>query len=186
MSTPMNAPEEQQEMRRPGLPYEQIQDIKRRARDAAGQVLDVYWDLDKFPVDPVRLAQEYGAEVFIGDLKEDLDGFMVPPRDGYGAQIYVDTDSSPARQRFTTAHELGHLVEDGERLQVDRRRDALSKEGTDPHELFANEFAASLLMPEFAVRQLVAAGMARARLHGFFGVSQLAMQHRLRNLRLND
>lgn len=156
--------------------------IRQKARQDAEVVLDTFWNLDTYPVDPVKIAQDYGAEVFRGDLNDDIDGLFIPARNGYRPKIYVDSDSSHTRQRFTTAHELGHLVEDGEKIQLDRRRDKVAAQGTDPHEIYANEFAASLLMPDFAVRQLVKAGYPLMKLHEFFAVSQIAMSNRLKNL----
>lgn len=173
---------ESQARRPERLSPDQVQEIRSRAREAAGQVLDYYWDLNKYPVDPVKIARDYGAEVFQVDLKDDLDGLFVPAQSGNLPQIYVDTDTSFPRRRFSIAHELGHLVEDGDKAQVDRRRDAIARQGTDPHEVFANEFAASLLMPDFAIKKLLKAGMGKMSLHQFFQVSPIAMQNRLKNL----
>lgn len=61
------------------------------------------------------------------------------------------------RQRFTLAHELGHvmLAHKGE-FFLDRTilfRDSKSGEGVDAYEIEANKFAAELLMPEEMVRK---------------------------------
>ncbi len=67
---------------------------------------------------------------------------------------------APVRQRFTIAHELGHLLihryltphADG-RYQV-RFRNEKSASGSVREEIEANQFAAELLMPERDVRHL--------------------------------
>ncbi|WP_232240096.1 ImmA/IrrE family metallo-endopeptidase [Corynebacterium ulcerans] len=164
------------------LAPDQILEIRERARKDASEVLKQHWDLNYYPVDPVKIAREIGAEVFWGDLVEDFDGMLIPARAGDLPQIYVDTDCTIERSRFTTAHELGHLIEDGDEVQVDRRRDARTRAGTDPHEVYANEFAASLLMPEFAIRQLRAVGMPDYKMADFFAVSMAALKNRLNNL----
>lgn len=167
------------------LSPEEVAKIRSKARAAAEVVLETFWDLDKFPVDPVKIARDHGAEVFWGDMVEDLDGMYLPATDESRPRILVDTEGAPTRRRFTTAHELGHLVEDGASAQTDRRRDKLSRTGTDPHEVFANEFAAALLMPEYAIKRLLGAGERKERLAKFFEVSPIAMKHRLENLGLS-
>lgn len=163
-------------------PYE-VSKIREKAEEAAGQVLDAYWDLNKFPVDPFAIAEEYGAEVHRADLPEDYEGLFRPAGQQYRRpQIWIDTDVSYNRQRFSCAHELGHLVEDGETTQIDRRRDSISSEGTDPHEIYANAFAAELLMPGYVVRRLRKLRAPTTELARFFGVSGVAMQNRLKNL----
>ncbi|MBG9259871.1 ImmA/IrrE family metallo-endopeptidase [Corynebacterium belfantii] len=168
------------------LSSEQVAEIRARAEKAAGDVLDAFWNLDQYPVDPIAIAQEYGAEVYLTDLPDDFEGYFRPAKlagSNY-PQIWVDTDRSVQRQRFSLAHELGHLVEDGEKAQVDRRRNTVSSQGTDPHEIYANAFAAELLMPSFAVRQLFHAGGDARFLATYFNVSGIAMENRLKNLGL--
>ena len=69
------------------------------------------------------------------------------------------------------------------------RRDLLSSEGTDADEIYANQFAAALLMPREAVetryRELGNPSLASAAaLAVEFGVSADAMQYRIKNLKL--
>lgn len=167
------------------LSRQQVAALRADAEQAAGEVFDRLWDPDVFPVDPFKLAEDYGADVHLGDIPEDVEGLFRPRGDKYDRdQIWVDTDSSRTRQRFSCAHELGHAVHDGEKARIDRRRDDVSTRGTDPHEVWANAFAAELLMPEYAVRQLWNAGADAAELARFFWVSGVAMMNRLKNLGL--
>ena len=114
--------------------------------------------------------------------------------------IGVNTATSQRRQRFSIAHELGHLLlHPGKPLIVDHsvlisKRDNLSSTGTDPEEIEANRFAANILMPhemilhqlqqdmpiyKFDSRDELIAHMARA-----FDVSTEAMGYRLINLNI--
>jgi Zn-dependent peptidase ImmA (M78 family) len=70
------------------------------------------------------------------------------------AVIGVNSMEAPTRQRFTIAHELGHLLlHKDEDLHVDERfpiafRNPKSSQAIDDKEIEANQFAAELLMPE--------------------------------------
>ena len=71
-----------------------------------------------------------------------------------GAQpiIGVNASDSGERQRFTIAHELGHLFLHDDELHVDTRiylRSGRSSEAVDVKEIEANQFASNLLMPAF-------------------------------------
>jgi Zn-dependent peptidase ImmA (M78 family) len=168
------------------LTYSERSAVKRRARSVAENVLENFWDDDSFPVDPFKISSELGTDVFQADLPEDVSGLARRVGTEKSA-IYVERSDAMNRQRFTCAHELGHLVDDEESdvEQIDRRRDTLSTQGVDKHEIFANEFAANLLMPQVAVRALRRRGMGINAMASFFGVSAVAMGHRLENLGLS-
>lgn len=151
------------------------------------------------PVPLERLAELCRATIRYEPFEGDLSGMVHRRSDGSGV-IGVNSSHSPTRQRFTIAHEIGHLLLHGdEELHIDEkrplgRRDELSSQAVDPHEIEANQFAAELLMPEFLVRELVvnlvhdnsdvSVEEAIEKLARTFGVSQLAMTHRLTNLRV--
>ncbi len=107
---------------------------------------------------------------------------------GSDPEIYLNQDDSLNRQRFTCAHELGHYVRRTSAGDLDYdfvdRRDELASVGRDPEEIYANQFAASLLMPEDLVTEEWRNGLAPVRLALKFGVSEDAMNYRLRNLTL--
>jgi Zn-dependent peptidase ImmA (M78 family) len=115
---------------------------------------------------------------------------MLVRRPGHDAEIHVDLDDSPARQRFSCAHELGHYVLHGpeEGLPTDKGsaavcfRDQLSGAGTDPEEIWANNFAAALLMPRRLVESARRDFPEVAILAGRFRVSPEAMNFRLKKL----
>jgi len=159
--------------------------IKGEARRAAAAVLEQAWDADRFPVDPVVVASRMGIQVYEAQLPGNVSG-LLKKDPGKEAEIYVDIDDAPVRRKFTAAHELGHLERRRDMPDdfvgfVDRR-DGRSSEGSHADEIFANTFAAHLLMPPVAVKELVNAGKSALEMARFFGVSLHAMQFHLDNL----
>jgi Zn-dependent peptidase ImmA (M78 family) len=170
---------------------ESVQDIKRRAVQAAMKVLTDHW-VDAggecaLPVDATIVAERAGAEVFLADLTNwELDGSIyIPPRGQGRPQITINQANPVSRRRFTCAHELGHMMDprtnDYLEIGYTDNRDSLSAAGTDPREIFANTFAAALLMPSDEVEWL-ASEMDLYALARRFRVSTEAMVHRLKNL----
>ncbi|MDN4173933.1 ImmA/IrrE family metallo-endopeptidase [Nocardioides sp. SOB77] len=165
-----------------------IYETQLSARSAADSVLRDLWDEDLYPVDPFKIADKLGVRVLYGDLPEDVSG-MLRAQDGQ-VTMYIDTDESARRQRFTAAHELGHYVQrqragaDLAKLAFIDRRSDMARRGSDTHEIYANEFAACLLMPASAVRRLHNQGWHDWEMARFFDVSPASMTYRLRNLGL--
>lgn len=152
--------------------------------------------------DLVELTERvFGVDVSLEPLPEALHGvFITDPAPVESAArlavMLVNSDDTFGRQRFTLAHELGHLLfSDAELFWADYRQDG----GTSLKEVRANYFASSFLMPAGGVRQLVekfgpAPGQVRER-HKWlaqlsvetslrFGVSVRAAVNRLDNLDL--
>jgi len=166
------------------------------AEEDARELLRTAWapaggeDKVPLPVDPFAIAQALGIKAFSAPLDNGVSGMLVK-RAGEDAEIYVHAADSPNRQRFTCAHELGHYVrrvaaEDTEWEYVEHR-DLLASQGTNPDEIYANQFAAALLMPREVVEkrldELGSRGLAVApSLAVEFGVSADAMQYRIKNL----
>lgn len=160
------------------------------ARDAE-EILKTYWAKEDgtipLPVDPIAIAAKAGVQVFTASLEPNVSGmlFMKPGRD---PEIYLDESDRYNRQRFTCAHELGHWCQrvaagvDTGRF-VDNRA-ALSSMGTDPEEIYANQFAASLLMPEEDVRRLQARGYGPVAVADKLRISPEAAGFRLADLKL--
>jgi len=109
------------------------------------------------PVSVARIAGLLGVSILREPLAGTLSGMLVG--DGKCWVIGVNSLHSATRQRFTVAHELGHLVLHREELStraphIDEQknlsvlfRNPDSALGISQSEVEANRFAAELLMP---------------------------------------
>ena len=114
----------------------------QNARDLAWRVL-IDEKVTALPINIAALCRKMGIKVQYYKPKDDNDGyctiFLGRPR------IFVSSECSPERQRFTIAHELGHIL-----LGHVGRAELVNREpsGTDnPLEHDANVFASRLLAP---------------------------------------
>lgn len=156
---------------------------------------------------PTDIANHLGVAVKKEDLG-NISGVLIV-QNGV-ATIGVNENHFPNRQRFTIAHEIGHLVLGHERrgMFVDQPeqefsmffRNEDSSEGTKRQEVEANAFAAALLMPEPFVRTEITNFIEKNNADKFelsegklnlipemaekFGVSEMAMTYRIGNLNL--
>jgi Zn-dependent peptidase ImmA (M78 family) len=119
------------------------------------------------PVPVDRIAKDMGATLRYSPLDDELSG-MIFVKDGRPI-IGINALHHPNRQRFSIAHEIGHLEMHRdlitEKVHVDKefrielralRRDAASALGTDIIEIEANRFAAALLVPDFFIEKALA------------------------------
>lgn len=114
----------------------------KNARDLAWRVL-INEGVTDLPVDIVALCRKMGIKVQYYIPTDNNDGYCTilfgRPR------IFVSEKCTPARQRFTIAHELGHIL-----LGHVGKMELVNREptGTDnPIEHDANVFASRLLAP---------------------------------------
>jgi Zn-dependent peptidase ImmA (M78 family) len=155
----------------------------------AAKILQEYWD-KILPVDPVRIAGKLGVRVYqSAELAgAGLSGVCELSEEGT-ARIFVNPDEPETRQRFTVAHELGHIVL-GHVQRGAQLRDALGRYDTLqlPIETAANRFAAELLMPEEAVEVIFRSHIfaSPTELAQKFGVSVAAMSYRLQDFNRNQ
>ncbi|WP_217274399.1 ImmA/IrrE family metallo-endopeptidase [Rathayibacter sp. VKM Ac-2835] len=159
--------------------------VKQEAKRLAEETLDANWSGD-LPVDPFGIADDLGISVFSASIGSDVSG-MLRKLPGRGPEIILDVSEALVRRRFSCAHEIGHFVRhagsDEELAFVDYRGPA-ARNGTDLEEVFANNFAANLLMPQAAVEALAELDLSAIQMAGIFDVSLDAMTFRLKNLRL--
>lgn len=112
------------------------------SRDLAWRVL-LQEGVTELPVKITALCRQMGIRVSYFDPVDDSDGYstiwMGRPR------IFVSRQSSPERQRFTIAHELGHILlgHVGEYEMINRE----PSPEDNPIEQEANVFASRLLAP---------------------------------------
>lgn len=145
-------------------------------------ILDVY-NIDKPIVDVIKIASDKGIQIKEVNMPERYDnvaGFC----DKDKKNIYVNIKDNPARKLFTIAHELGHIFLEHENYSVLFR---ISKKDSDreyaEEEQEANSFAASLLMPDFMVKEyLQKYNLSRSdfkTMSKIFGVPFEAMKNKL-------
>lgn len=151
-------------------------------------------NIKQAPVDVDQLARRAGARIHYEPLDGQVSGMVHRRHDGV-AIIGVNSVHSLGRQRFTIAHELGHLVlHKDEKLHVDEKppirfRNEESSRATNATEIEANQFAAELLMPiELLTKEIESisddteAEEAVSYLAERFQVSEQAMTLRLTRL----
>jgi hypothetical protein len=127
----------------------------------------------KPPVDVFSVARGLGAQVYAVEGPGWEGALEI--RDQV-PHIWVDVAHHIVRQRFTIAHEIGHLMLHDEGV---RYRDVTFYGG--PLEREANLYAANLLMPLWLLTPAVQEwGRDIDRLSGLFEVSRKAMEIQLR------
>ena len=135
---------------------------KNAIREKACSLLKKY-KIRIAPVPVEELAQKLGADLryvpYDDDDEGEFSGMLF--RDETQIIIGVNSLHHPNRQRFTIAHELGHLLlHRGKEVHIDRiyrvnLRNAVSSQATNHEEIEANRFAAELLMPhEFLMKDV--------------------------------
>ena len=124
---------------------------------------------------------DLGVDVAIQPLGQ-LDGLAVTTSSA--RLILAATSVVPTRQRFTLAHELGHLAaSDDQQLHTDENVYTRDGEG----EMRATAFATELLMPEAALADRIHRGSRWfEELTWELRVSPTVLAHRLGNLKLID
>jgi len=170
-----------------------------RPNSAEQRAIELLQDLgfdEVLPVPIEDVARRLGAAIDYEPYEGEVSG-MLYRSDGH-TLIGVNSRHAKTRQRFTIAHEIGHLhMHKGTPMFIDRfvrvnRRDGVSNR----QEVEANSFAAELLMPRKLVAREVDRVLSKRRsisppdlamiLAQSFGVSTEAMQYRLTNLGVLD
>lgn len=153
-------------------------ELKRR-RLSATELLE-HFGIVSPPVDVEWLARRMGVQI-VDEIDPSLSGRLESSDHPVArATIFVNRLEPARRQRFTVAHELGHLMKHsvGELWRDTNYRG-------DPREREANNFAAALLMPPHMVEQYAQLTLDPRRLAGVFDVGVQAMEYRLANLGLS-
>ena len=166
--------------------------MARRPDEEARRILEKY-QISQPPVPIEDIAMAEGALIVRQHSNGPESGFAL--REGERWIIGVNTQTSRRRQRFSVAHELGHLLlHEGTLIVSSVRidlRDGISSLGTDKQEVEANRFAAELLMPRKIVQSAASTRIREglpgrdeliAELAREFDVSNEAMGYRLINL----
>lgn len=137
------------------------------------------------PVDLEGMTRVLGIDLdFESELPSNVSGKI--RRSDRGFSIEVNRHHSPARRRFTLAHEIAHYLLHRDLMEQGIVDDAMYRSGfPSAVETEANALAAELLMPRDLVRTVYRAGvMDIPHLCKVFGVSEDAMRIRLQKLGL--
>ncbi|GIW20828.1 MAG: hypothetical protein KatS3mg065_1124 [Chloroflexota bacterium] len=153
-----------------------MQKLARRARDLLGLGAEPLPDL-------VALVEDrLGIDVAVEPLPEGVEGLSLRLEDF--ALVLVRSQPVLGRERFTLAHEVGHLLA-GDAQPVYLDEDLV---GRGLPEVRANAFAAHFLMPPDGIERRLGGrpidGQVACELQDAFGVSLEALLWHLRNLGL--
>lgn len=137
-----------------------------------------------WPVLIRSIEESFGIHVAVEQLSAQIDGMSMS--DGDLRLAIVSTADRPGRQRFTLAHELGHILfaDAGQEVIEEQLFTVKSME-----ESRADAFAARVLMPQKEILELVSGRTpteAFSDLVWEFRVSPKAMAWRLKNVGLID
>jgi Zn-dependent peptidase ImmA (M78 family) len=158
-------------------------------------------NISSVPVPVEKIAKAAGAIIRHSPLDEELSG-MIYIKNGQPI-IGVNALHHPNRQRFTIAHEIGHLEMHRdlitEQIHVDKEfrvemgvlnRDMRSALGTEQVEIDANRFAAALLVPRPFIEEALKTQRSDIdddapieALAKKLRVSRQMLEYRIRNLR---
>ena len=109
---------------------------------AAAETLDALQIDQSYVIDPFAAIDQLGLTLSIAKL-DNLLGAVVPSGDG---GVLVTSERSPAIQRYTAAHEIGHWILHEDHLQMDGETEVLGRP-SNQIEREAQLFAGYFLMP---------------------------------------
>lgn len=130
--------------------YEQNASPTRQGKSLAEQFRQFY-ELGDDPIDRIESFTEHvNADLLIRPLPTDVEAISVKDPQTGNIVIGVGTSASPYRQRFTVAHEVGHILAD----DIDRSSEVPQCEPNSPSETRANSFARNVLCPLDGVKKI--------------------------------
>jgi Zn-dependent peptidase ImmA (M78 family) len=114
-------------------------------------------ELELAPADPcpcilTAVEEHLGVPVVIATLPQKIAGCCWRDRDR--VVLWVNGTQAPVRQRFTLAHELGHVRCRHDMAVAADTFETLAGKTTDSREIQANAFAAEFLAPAEGVRAM--------------------------------
>lgn len=165
---------------------------RKHIRELVSALLEEH-NISRAPIPIEQMIISKGAVIVKDKVEQQVSGFYYRGAGSTNSVIGVNQAHPKNRQRFTLAHELGHLLlHDSVGVHVDkeviRLRDSKSSSGSDIDEIEANIFAAELLMPESLLRRDLLGLIDSSSpdfvkdLAGLYKVSEEAMTIRLTNL----
>jgi Zn-dependent peptidase ImmA (M78 family) len=160
--------------------------VRKEAEKDAMRLVKADFTRSGFAVEPVGIANRLGVQVVEAKFDETILGalFLEP---GHDPQIALNRRHSFFRRRLTCALELGHYVRISASTNEYERADLFDgseERGGEADDVFAREFAGSLLMPKEDIKILADLWMDDLEMALRFRVPREAMQIRLEKLSL--
>ncbi|EKD55897.1 MAG: hypothetical protein ACD_59C00004G0001 [uncultured bacterium] len=146
---------------------------------------------DKAPYDVHRAIELLNGKLENADLPENTDACIKKELDSFN--IYINSTKPILRERFSIAHELGHLflhmgylVDQKKWSEINNFYDSIFYRANNNYsieEYEANEFAASFLMPSDEFKKIVVENLRNGKVNiqpiaQYFGVSEVAASFR--------
>lgn len=119
---------------------------------AASETLDALEIDQSAVIDPFAAIDRLGLTLTITKL-DNLLGAVIPQGDG---GVLITSERSPAIQRYTAAHEIGHWILHEDHLRMDKETEILGRPSSEM-ERQAQLFASYFLMPPPLLNQAIAA-----------------------------
>lgn len=145
------------------------------SRDLAWKII-IQEGWNELPVRVSKICRNMGIDIRL--VEGNLSGYSAIV--GGTPTIYINRNDTPERQRFTCAHELGHILHKHTEKYGTMYRDP--EPNDDPMEQAANVFASRLLAPAIVLRDLGVT--TEKQIMELFHISQTAAKHRM--ARLNE
>lgn len=158
----------------------------KAARDLSWRVI-LECGIDELPVKPSSICRKYGwiladyqsgagciSALGLAGLMRQTDGFCTVTRNH--TYIFFDSSLPSGRQRFTVAHEIGHLLlgHVGPGMATVENREPTGSEREEERQ--ANQFAARLLAPACVLHEIGA--LTPEAIQRACGISRQAAQFR--------
>lgn len=121
------------------------------------------------------IVSELGGKISISDVFDDEQKEQIKVNGEGNFTIYIPNYTSPHRDRFTVAHELGHYVLHSKFGEI---KLIAGRDGDSIAEREANWFAAALLMPKDEFNKKCSDGLNNIELSRHFAVSPRAIEVR--------
>lgn len=156
--------------------------VINKAIKLANELRSEIWKNRGFPVDPVIIANNLGIKVVETNLPEIVSSVLMKEK-GKDLTIIVHYIDSKNRKRFLSAYELGHFIyhfqqnKDNDKYEYINFRNKLNIQN---REIFANNFAINLLMPDKEIKKLNRKGTNVIIMAYFFDVPVDIVNFRLK------
>ena len=157
--------------------------IKKEAAKDAARLLKATFR-QRVPIEPIGIAEELGVRVVELELERNKLG-MVLIKPGAESKIFLNQRDGVIRQRLACGLELGHYVRHSAKTNKYGRVDRIGDRSTfkeDQDLIYAEEFAACLLMPEREFSALAELGMDDLEIALRFQVPRELVQLKLREM----